>query len=189
MKLSLIVFRHGETSFNKDWIFCGWINAPLNKNGERQVKVLAKKLGREKIDYAFCSDQLRSMQTLAAVLEYHSKVRVVIDHRIRERNYGVFSGLSKIVFQRLFPRYFEEVHRGYHTKIPGGENFFQVSKRVFPFMNDLIKFMHENKCNVAISAHGNSMRLIQEYLENLSHEETVKIENPPAAYKKYYIIF
>ncbi|MCX6800678.1 MAG: histidine phosphatase family protein [Candidatus Diapherotrites archaeon] len=189
MKLTLIVFRHGETSFNKDKIFCGWINAPLNETGIAQAKALGKKLKDEKIDCGFCSDQVRGMQTLAAVLEYHQKAKVIIDHRIRERNYGIFTGHSKIIFKQIFPRYYEEVHRGYHTAIPGGENFFQVGKRVFPFMNDLVKFMRENKCNVAISAHGNSMRLIQEYLENLSHEETSKLENSPAAYKKYCLNF
>lgn len=189
MKLALIVFRHGETSFNRDNIFCGWINAPLNETGIKQAKTLAEKLRGEKVDYAFCSDQVRSMQTLAAVLEYHPKAEVIIDHRIRERNYGIFTGHSKLIFKKIFPRYYGEVHRGYHTKIPGGENFFQVSRRVFPFMNDLMKFMREKKCNVAVSAHGNSMRIMQEYLENLSHEEVSKIENKPGAYKKYFIYF
>jgi len=188
-KLSLIVFRHGETSFNRDKIFCGWINTWLDKKGIEQAQKLGKKLVKEKIDVGFCSDLLRSKQTLAYVLSHHQKAKVIVDHRIKERNYGVFSGHSKKMFKQLFPEKYEEIHRGYYADVPKGENFYDVGKRVFPFMNDLLKFMKEENVNVALSVHGNSMRLIVEYLENLSPKQTTQLEFAPSDYKKYILTF
>ncbi len=188
-KLTLIVFRHGETSFNKDRIFCGWINTWLDSVGIDQAQVLGKKLAGEKIDYGFCSDLIRSKQTLAYVLSHHNKAKVIVDPRIKERNYGVFSGHSKKLFKQLFPEKYEEIHRGYYTDIPKGENFKQVGNRVAPFMNDLLRLMKKEKVNVCISAHGNSMRSIVEYLEELSPKQVEKLEFKPTDYKKYRIAF
>jgi len=188
-KLSLIVFRHGETSFNRDRIFCGWLNTWLDPVGIDQAQALGKKLARERIEYGFCSDLLRSKQTLIYVLTQHRKSKVVVDPRIRERNYGIFSGHSKKLFRQLFPEKYNEIHRGYLTNIPKGENFAQVGRRVFPFMNDLMRFMKKNEANVCISAHGNSMRSIVEFMEDLPMEEVEKLEFRPTDYKKYVITF
>ena len=188
MQQELFLFRHGDI-ISKEKIFLGWINAPLNKNGLLQAKKVSKDLSRKKIDYGFCSDQLRSKQALGEVMKYHPKAKVIVDHRLRERHYGIFSGHSKALFKKLFPKKFEEIHRGYDTTIPCGENLFDVSKRVFPFMNDLLKFMQKEKCNVVISAHTNSLRLMQEYLEGLAKSEVVKKEHSPTQYKKYVISF
>jgi 2,3-bisphosphoglycerate-dependent phosphoglycerate mutase len=188
-QLTLIVFRHGETSFNKERIFCGWINTWLDARGITQAQILGKTLAGEKIDYGFCSDLIRSKQTLAYVLSHHKKAKVIVDPRIKERNYGVFSGHSKELFKQLFPEKYDEIHRGYYTDIPKGENFMQVSQRVAPFMNDLIRFMKKEKVNVCISAHGNSMRSIVEYLEELSPKQVEQLEFKPTDYKKYRITF
>jgi broad specificity phosphatase PhoE len=188
-KLSLIVFRHGETTFNRDRIFSGWIDIWLDNQGIREAKQLGKKLSKEKIDLAFCSDMLRSKQTLIHVLRYHPNSKIIIDHRIKERNYGVFSGHSKDAFKKTLPKKYEEIHRGYYADIPKGENFEMVGKRVFPFMTELIKMMETEKVNVAISAHPSSMRLILEYLEGLSPEQVEKLEFSPTTYKKYVIRF
>lgn len=188
MASSLIIFRHGALD-TKENIFCGWLNLPLGKKGIKQAKVLAKKLRKEKIDFAFCSDQLRSKQCLAEVLKYHRKAKVIIDHRLRERHYGVLTGHSKLRAKVVLENHFNNVHRGYNAIVPGGENFNQVGKRVFSFMNDLLRFIQKNDCCVVISAHTNSLRLIQEYLEALPEREAEKLENHPEDCKKYCLTF
>lgn len=188
MTSSLIIFRHGALD-TKENIFCGWLNLPLNKKGIKEAKVLAKKLKKEKVDFAFCSDQLRSKQCLVEVLKYHKNAKVIVDQRLRERHYGVLTGHSKLKAKVKLEEHFQNFHRGYQANIPYGENFNQVGKRVFSFMNDLVRFIQKNNCCVVISAHTNSLRLIQEYLEGLSPKDAEKLKNQPENYKKYCISF
>jgi len=188
MKLALILFRHGKIKSSNN-IFCGWLNYPLDSQGIAQAKKLSARLARETIDVAFCSDQLRSKQALVEVLARHPGAKVIVDHRLRERHYGTFSGQSKDSLKNDNPAKFHEIHRAYHARIPDGENMYHVSKRVFPFMNDLLRFMQRERVNVAISAHTNSLRLIQEYLEVLPKLEVTKLEHEPTSYKKYFLNF
>lgn len=188
MKLSIILFRHGEICSEEN-IFCGWLNHPLSFKGERDADVLAKKLRKEKIATAFCSDQVRSKQVLASVLAFHPSAKVVIDPRLRERHYGLLSGAPKEILKKKSKKIFNEIHRGYFANIPKGENMYHVSKRVFPFMNDLFFFMQSEKKNVAISAHSSSLRIIQEYLEGLNPKDVEKLEHAPTNYKKYVVEF
>ena len=187
MKLSLYVFRTGKVK-SKNNIFLGWLNLPLDKKGLIDADKVGRKLARENIDVGFCSDQLRGKQALVEVLKYQPSAKVVIDPRLRERNYGVFSGHDKELFKKYFSNY-PDIHRGYGGKIPRGENLSEVTKRIFPFIKDLIKFMQDEKVSVAICTHTNSMRAIEEYLEDLPQDELVIIENLPSNYKKYVLKF
>ncbi len=83
---------------------------------------------------------------------------------------------------------YKAVHRGYNVRPPGktGESFSDVEKRVRSFVKDLKKFMKKYKINVAISAHGNSIRLFRKIMEKLTRKQTEKIEIP---YDDYYIYF
>jgi 2,3-bisphosphoglycerate-dependent phosphoglycerate mutase len=69
---------------------------------------------------------------------------------------------------------YKAIHRGYNIPPPGGESFADVEKRVSGFIKYLKKFIKKNKVNVAISAHGNSIRLFRKIMEKASKEETVK---------------
>ncbi len=185
--VKIFLFRTGSVSSNEN-IFLGWLNPPLNKKGIKDAQTIAKKLKKEKIDFAFCSNQLRGKQALVEALKYHKNAKVIIDVRLRERNYGIFSGQSKELFKKYFPKTYFEIKRSYHGKIPNGENFHDVSQRVFNFMNDLIKFMHSNEGDVLICAHNNSVRLIRTYLEDLQKTETEKIELCSSIVKEYEVV-
>jgi 2,3-bisphosphoglycerate-dependent phosphoglycerate mutase len=184
----IFLFRAGEVKTNEK-IFLGWLNLPLSKKGINNAKGIAKKLSREKIDFAFCSDQLRGKQALLEVIRNHKNAKIIVDHRLRERNYGIFSGHSKKLFIDFFPEKYEEIHRSYIASIPNGENLHDVSKRVFSFMADLTKFLQENNSNIIICAHNNSLRIIREYLEGLTWEEAEKIESDPSVHKEYILNF
>ncbi|MDD3083433.1 MAG: histidine phosphatase family protein [Candidatus ainarchaeum sp.] len=184
----IFLFRAGEVKTNEK-IFLGWLNLPLSEKGFFNAREVAKTLSKEKIDFAFCSDQLRGKQALLEVAKKHVGIKIIIDHRLRERNYGIFSGHEKKLFKNFFPEKYDEVHRSYYANIPNGENLHDVSKRVFSFMNDLIKFLQLNNCNVLICAHNNSLRIIREYLEGLNKKETELIESDPSTYKEYVLNF
>jgi len=82
---------------------------------------------------------------------------------------------------------YKTIHRGYNIRPPGGESFADVEKRVKSFIIDLKKYMRRNKVSVAISAHGNSIRLFRKIMEGLSREKTQKINIPYDDYYEYVI--
>jgi 2,3-bisphosphoglycerate-dependent phosphoglycerate mutase len=68
-------------------------------------------------------------------------------------------------------------HRSYEIAPPGGESMIEVEKRVYDFINDLLKIIQRDHVNVLIVCHGNSIRPIRKYFENLSSEQMMKLEN------------
>jgi len=187
MQQTIYLFRHGEVHSKKN-VLCGWLNLPLSVQGVKQAKELSKKLKKEDIGIGFCSDLLRGQQVLAIVLKHHPKAKVIIDHRLRERHYGAISGQLESVFADT--SIMENGNNGKIVeKIPGLESMSVVRNRVFPFMTQVLHFMQKEKVNVAISAHKNSLELIQEYLEGLTPDQAKKLEHYPTNYKKYVITF
>ncbi len=130
--------------------------------------------------------------------------KILIDDRMIERSYGILEGtthksfiekigtqeysllvhgdaieslspkLRKKVEKLLGEKEYEAIHRGYNVKVPKGESFADVEKRVASFIKWLKTYVKKNKVNVAISAHGNSIRLFRKIMENASKDETVK---------------
>ncbi|MEK6824051.1 MAG: 2,3-bisphosphoglycerate-dependent phosphoglycerate mutase [Nanoarchaeota archaeon] len=129
--------------------------------------------------------------------------KIIIDNRMIERSYGILEGTSHQSFideigkkmidlkiegdalenlslkerekakKFLGEEEYKIIHRGYNTSVSGGESFADVEKRVKRFIIYLKKFIKENKVNVAISAHGNSIRLFRKIMEKASKNEAV----------------
>ncbi len=189
VKLKIYIFRHGQTFYNEEGIFTGWLNSRLTPLGVKQAKIMANKLKDKKIDVAFSTKLGRSRQTLKEVLKFHPECKqVIIDNRIIERNYGNLNGMSHKEFIKKYgEEKYKMVHRGYDVKPPKGESFKDVEKRVAPFVKDLKKLMKEKKVNVAISAHGNSIRLFRKIMEKATKEQAIKWVIPYDGYYEYTI--
>ena len=180
MRRYIYLFRHGTTTDNAAGKFSGFRNVSLNKRGMDDARIVALRLKDKKFDVAFQSRLKRSKQTLKEVLKFHPECKVVItDNRIIERDYGAVSGKTHYNYiKKNSPEKYDKFHRGYSTRPPKGESVKDVEKRIKPFIKDMIKIMKEKKINVAISAHGNSMRPLRRYFEKLSVIEMMLIENP-----------
>ncbi len=143
--------------------------------------------------------------------------KIITDDRMIERSYGKLEGKSHKSFvkeegsdsyktllhwhkidhlsgreKREFIKKLGEaelkiVRRSYSIPPPGGESVKKVEKRVKPFIRDLLKMMKKEKINVAISAHGNSMRVFRRYFEKLSIKEMMELENPWDNYFVYNV--
>lgn len=194
--LNIYLFRHGQTTFNRDQKFTGFANPALTKLGIKQAQKVARKLKGKKFEVAFHTRLKRSKDTLKEVLKYHPECKVLLeDDRMIERNYGDLNGSThnsfikklgeklyelevqgdlihaldpagvKEVKRFLGVQEYNLIHRGYHVPPPNGESFAMVEKRVGGFIKFLVKFMKKNKCSVAISAHGNSIRLFRKIME------------------------
>jgi 2,3-bisphosphoglycerate-dependent phosphoglycerate mutase len=214
-EFKVYLFRHGQTTFNRDGKFTGWLDPGLTSLGIRQARVVALKLKNKKFKIAFQSHLRRSKQTLKEVLRYHPECEKILeDDRIIERNYGDLNGTShrefikkigkkiyklevqgdmigdlneagrKEVEKFLGEQEYNLIHRGFNVPPPNGESFAMVEKRVNSFIKDLIKLMKKEKTDVAISAHGNSIRLFRKIMEKATVEEAVSWSIP---YDKFFV--
>lgn len=188
MKCSIFLFRHGQTCFNKAKRFTGWKNSILTESGIKNAKSVANLLKKKKIDVAFQTKLSRSKDTLKEVLKFHPRALVFTDDRMMERCYGELQGKLHYVFvKRHGKRLFDVYHRSYNIPPPMGESISMVEKRVLPFIRDLLSFIKKYKVNVAISAHGNSMRPFRRYFERASIKQMMKWEMPYDDYFEYFV--
>lgn len=218
MKLHIYLFRHGQTVFNRDHRFTGWLDSKLTAKGIKDAKKIAKKLKNKKFQVAYQTRLSRSKDTLKYVLKYHPECKKIItDNRMIERSYGKLQGKTHKAFvkeegtdsyktllhwhkvdhlegrekqefiKKMGEAELKIVRRSYDIPPPGGESVKMVEKRVKSFIKDLLKKMKKEKINVAISAHGNSMRPFRKYFEKLSIKQMMKLENPWDDYFHYTI--
>ncbi len=173
-KLKIYLFRHGQTTFNRDKKFTGFKDARLTALGKRQARIITNKLKRKQFEVALYTRLERSKQTLQPVLKFHPECKKLIkDDRMIERSYGALSGKKhSVIIKKHGLEKFNCWHRGFNCRPPGGESFADVEKRVKKFIVWLKKFMKKEQVSVAISAHGNSIRLFRRVWEGLSVKET-----------------
>jgi len=189
MKFHIYVFRHGETYYNRSKRFTGWVNSRLTPDGINQSKVLAEKLRDKMFRIAFKTSLSRSSDTLKIVLKYHPECKeVIVDDRMIERSYGDLERrYHKTIVKQYSEAQFDVWHRSYDVPPPGGESIQMVEKRVRSFIEELLILVGKEKTNVAISAHGNSMRPFRRYFEKLTVEEMMTLVNPYDQYFDYVV--
>jgi len=173
----IYVFRHGESFDNKNRVFCGWRDSKLTPLGKKQAKILGKKLASKKINVCIISRLSRSKETAEIALEGH-KIKYELDDRIIERNYGDLSGKNKVKLMKDDLVEAVKFRRFYDFPPPKGESLKDVQNRVFPFCKELVKRIRKTGENIAVSAHGNSMKVIRLYFEKLPITEVLIQENP-----------
>ncbi len=178
-EVSIFLFRHGMTDFNRDRRFTGWRDSKLTKQGFEDAEIVSLRLKDKKIGIAFQTSLTRSKQTLKKVLRFHPETFIVIqDDRMTERAYGDLEGYTHLDFvKKASPEKYDLFHRSYNIPPPHGESMKMVKERVNSFINDLLKFIKKHKVNVAISAHGNSMRPFRQYFDKFNDKLMMKLYN------------
>lgn len=179
----IFIFRHGETSDNKDHTFSGWRQVDLDETGIEEAKRIGEKLKSEKVTKAYQSDLLRSKHTLELVLNgFHQNVEVITDPRIKERDYGNLTGQNKDEVSQKEPENYKLWHRSYDVAPPNGESIKDVEERVLFFLNEAVSTWKADDV-IFISAHGNSIRPMRRFFEHISIEEMCSFEH---AFGKIY---
>ncbi|MBP9817531.1 histidine phosphatase family protein [Candidatus Shapirobacteria bacterium] len=186
---TIYLFRHGQTDFNEQKKFTGWLNSTLTENGIMSAQTIADSLRLIKIDLAYHTRLQRSVDTLNIVLKDHPECKeILVDDRMIERSYGDLAGLThQEIIDGLGIGQYEEWHRGFYDEPPQGESFDDVEKRVLEFMADLKSKYSGKNLNIVISAHGNSIRLFRKIMENATIEEAVSWVIPYDQYFEYKI--
>lgn len=188
---NLILLRHGESQWNLENRFTGWVDVPLSPRGEEEARQAGEKLKGFKFDYAFTSMLKRAIDTLKIVLKVIGQENIPIeyDRALNERHYGALQGLNKAEVGR---KYGEEQlkiwRRSYDVPPPKdvtplnpegiSESLKDTAARTIPYWKEKIYPKLLEGKNVIVSAHGNSLRSIVMYLDNLSKEEVLELNIP-----------
>lgn len=202
----LVFIRHGQSEWNLSNQFTGWVDVNLSEEGVRQAQNAGALLKKEGIlfDQAYTSVLTRAIKTLHYALEGSDQLWVpeMKSWRLNERHYGALQGQNKAEAAEKWGD--DQVHtwrRSYDVLpplldaddegsaandrryanldpriIPGGENLKVTLERVIPFWEDEIAPKLIDGKNVIIAAHGNSLRALSKYIENISDEDIINLE-------------
>ncbi len=177
----LALVRHGESEWNALELWTGWTDIPLTEKGHREAKAAAEFLREVKWDVAFQSSLVRSHETLSDMENVlgNTGIETVSDAALNERDYGNFDGMHKIEVEEKYGEdLYRKWHRGWDYPIPHGETLKDVYNRVVPYhQSEILPRLKDNK-NVLVSAHGNSLRALVKYLDNIPDNEIGFLEIP-----------
>ncbi len=180
----LVLLRHGESQWNLENRFTGWVDVPLSPKGEEEARAAGAKLATMRFDCAFASVLKRAIDTLTIVLEAIGQKDIPIekDQALNERLYGDLQGLNK---GETAAKYGEQQvklwRRSYDVRPPGGESLKDTAERVLPYYESRIKPKILQNKTVLVAAHGNSLRALVMELDHLSKEEVLELNIPTGA--------
>jgi 2,3-bisphosphoglycerate-dependent phosphoglycerate mutase len=180
----LILLRHGESQWNLENRFTGWVDVPLSPRGVQEAKNAGEKLRSFTFNRAFTSVLIRAIETLRLVLETIDQTNIPVerDKALNERMYGELQGLNKADTAKKYGD--EQVkiwRRSYDVAPPGGESLKDTADRVLPYYENRIKPYVLKGETILIAAHGNSLRALVMQLEQLSREQVLELNIPTGA--------
>ena len=213
---TLVLVRHGQSHWNQDNRFTGWYDVDLTEQGMAEAKAggQALKAAGYTFDMAFTSVLKRAIRTLWTVMDEMDLMHIPVNRswRLNERHYGGLQGLNKsetaakhgeeqvLIWRRSFdippppltadderhPR-FDSRYSGLDAKaLPDSESLKDTIERVMPYWNDAIVPEIRAGKRLLIAAHGNSLRALVKYLDDISDEDILKLNIPtglPLVYK------
>ncbi len=202
----LFLVRHGQSIWNLQNRFTGWVDVSLSPEGTREAERVGRILADERFDAAYTSTLIRAQDTLYEILKHNRRCQqyrrvheiegswydhfshaeqdrdlmpVYISEALNERAYGDLQGLDKdAVREQYGEEQFLLWRRSYDTPPPGGESLEMTARRVIPYYRSRIEPELARGHTVLVSAHGNSLRALAMYLEGMTAEEIVHYEIP-----------
>jgi 2,3-bisphosphoglycerate-dependent phosphoglycerate mutase len=173
----LVLVRHGESLWNAQDRFTGWIDVPLTEKGKDEARAAGEKLKSFSFDVAYTSALSRAQDSLAIMLQtMNVEIPIIRDQALNERMYGELQGMNK---QRMREKYGDAIvhlwRRSFDIPPPGGEALKDTAARTLPFFERAIMGDIRDGRNVLVVAHGNSNRAIIMHLDNLSKEQILEL--------------
>lgn len=180
----LVLLRHGESQWNLENRFTGWVDVPLSPRGIQEAKQAGETLRGFTFDRAFTSVLVRANDTLRLVLDVigQSNIPIDKDKALNERMYGELQGLDKAETAKKYGEAQVKIwRRSYDVRPPGGESLKDTAERVLPYYEHTIKPSLLRGETILIAAHGNSLRALIMELEQLSREQVLELNIPTGA--------
>jgi 2,3-bisphosphoglycerate-dependent phosphoglycerate mutase len=206
----LVLVRHGESAWNQENRFTGWVDVDLTEKGQSEAHTAAQMLKESGLtfDVAYTSVLKRAIRTLWTIMDDMDLLwlPVIRDWRLNERHYGALQGLNKsdmakqygeeqvLIWRRSYdtpPPALEESHEYYpgHDRryanvpknlLPKGECLKDTVERVMPLWNDILVPEIKSGKRLIIAAHGNSLRAMVKMLDKMPDDEILKFNIPTA---------
>ncbi len=188
---NLILVRHGESLWNGKGLWTGLTDISLDENGRKQARLSGESIKKLniKIDAAYTSVLKRSKETFDEIKNVLSldPLTAIETPALNERDYGVYTAKNKWEIQKdVGEETFLKIRRSFDYEIPNGESLRDVYNRVVPYYESEILPKLKREQNILIVAHGNSLRALVKYLENISDEDIAKLEIPTGEVYIYY---
>ena len=204
----LVLIRHGQSEWNSQNKFTGWVDIDLSDKGKEEAKIAGELINNEslKFDYYFSSYQKRAINTLKLILETTKIENLKFEEawQLNERHYGALTGLNKDEMKKkLGEKKIYEFRRSWSLKpenldknnayhplniekyknipkinIPNSESLEDTYNRVIPYFEDKILKLLKLKKKILVAAHGNSIRALCKYLFKISNEDISNLEIP-----------
>ena len=181
---ALILLRHGQSQWNLENRFTGWVDVPLSPKGEDEARAAGEKLRGWHIDKLYTSVLRRAVDTATLALEAAGTTVPATerDAALNERMYGDLQGLNKAEAAKRFgDAQIKLWRRSYDVRPPGGESLADTAARVLPYWESHILPDLKAGRDVLVVAHGNSLRALVMHLDGLSHAEVLELEIPTGA--------
>ena len=174
----LILVRHGESEWNKVGVWTGLTDISLSEKGVEEARLAGEKLKNFPIDVSYISSLKRARQTLIEIKKIIGRDFPTYENKaLDERDYGIYTGQNKWEIKKeIGEEQFQKLRRGWNTGIPKGETLEDVYDRVVPYYKTQILPDLEAHKNVLVVMHGNSLRALVKYLDNISNEDIEKLE-------------
>ncbi|MGZ3865095.1 MAG: 2,3-bisphosphoglycerate-dependent phosphoglycerate mutase [Bacteroidia bacterium] len=175
----LVIFRHGQSVWNLENKFTGWVDVELTPKGVDEAKTAGEKLKPYKFDEGYTSDLKRAQNTLTLALEVcgQGNIPVTKDKALNERMYGDLQGLNKADTAAKYGD--EQVkiwRRSYDIAPPNGESLKDTAARVIPYFDKEIAPKLKSGKNIVLAAHGNSLRALIMHLEKMTPAQILEFE-------------
>jgi 2,3-bisphosphoglycerate-dependent phosphoglycerate mutase len=180
----LILLRHGQSQWNLENRFTGWIDVPLSPKGEEEARAAGEKLRGHRFDVLYTSVLKRAIDTAPLALEAAglSVPEIRRDAALNERMYGDLQGLNKAEAARKWGDAQVKLwRRSYDVRPPGGESLADTAARVLPYWESKILPDLRAGKNVLVVAHGNSLRALVMHLDGLTQQQVLELEIPTGA--------
>ncbi len=174
----LILVRHGQSLWNSEDRFTGWVDVPLTDKGKDEARQAGERLRGASFDVAYTSALTRAQETLRIILEtLGTSVPIIRDEALNERHYGDLQGLNKAKTAERFGADQVKIwRRSFDIPPPNGESLKDTAARTLPFFDRCILGDIAQGKSVLVVAHGNSNRSIVMQLDNLTGEQVIGLE-------------
>ena len=182
----LILVRHAQTVWNQEGRFQGHLDSRVTDEGKAQIDAVARRLQNDDIDVVYTSDLGRSILTADRIARL-AHAPVVVDVRLRERNHGLFEGLTKEITQRRYPELVEQWRTnddGYFA-IANAESKQQLLDRILPLMLEAAQRPGDG--SVVVIGHGGMLNVFFNHVENrpVAHRNGRVVRNCSVSVMEY----
>jgi 2,3-bisphosphoglycerate-dependent phosphoglycerate mutase len=174
----LVLVRHGQSQWNAKGLWTGWTDIPLSEEGKKEAADVGNKLTDIHFDQGYTSVLSRAKQTMEEIQKATAQsFPVIASEKLNERNYGVYTGKNKWeIKEKLGEDEFTQLRRSWDYPIEQGESLKQVYERTIPYFKQEILPKLEQGQHILIAAHGNSLRSLIKYLEQIPDDKISEVE-------------